>query len=376
MPKICAKKTIYRLTDRVAGVIDREWHATKPAGTVAGSTTAAGRAFRLCHDFSLPPTTTSVNQNLNLNDTDNTVSELDIQVVDTVIDLTLSATDVWLQFQGGSEGYWAIEAGFCCGPLQLMAELGYQDRIDNLAIVGPVRLPKGGQHKIRAWNIDTGGTNSSHTATYSTDGVNFSSALPAGVFLNQMERTEECRRIPECDPLPEGWFDLPIKRCLSPVVDPLPDPVLNDLVLTPEQVQEIIKDARPDPIDVLPVAWGNATLVQAIIVDRWREPCGFSLSIRARVQQPSGTGWGGLNILPIAGFQQPQIFPVNGYHPSSSPTQIDDPTGQGLTGASPRGPFMTATFGHWSSTRRLYGFFRRDNAIDEYWEFIVRYLEA
>ena len=219
--KSCGTTTIYRLSDRVPGVNDREWHATKPAGTVANSTTAIGRDFRLTHDFSLPTTTVSVNTNINLNDTNNTPQELDIQVVDTVI--TVPEGGVWIQYAGGSEGYWAIEVGYCCGPLQLMAELGYSDREDNQSIVGPVFLPEG-QHAWRGWNIDTGGTNSSHSAQYSLDGTTFTAAIPAGVEFNLEKRVVECQIIQECDPVPEGWQVEQFKDCVPVVVDPLPTP--------------------------------------------------------------------------------------------------------------------------------------------------------
>jgi len=210
---------VYKLSDGTPGVINREWHDTAPTIPIADSTTAAGRAFRLAHDFSLPTTTSSVNTNLNLNDTDNTAGELDVQVLDTVI--TVPAGGIWIRYTGGSEGYWAIEVGFCCGQLQLIDELGYQDRTSNIAEVGPVFLPEG-QHNFRAWNIDSGGTSSAHTVSYSTDGTTFANTLPAGATLTTDKREVECLEVDGCDEIPEGYEICAPKPCTSGPVDPAP----------------------------------------------------------------------------------------------------------------------------------------------------------
>lgn len=210
-----ATRQVYRLAPNdTPGVLNREWHGTKPAVPIAQSTTAVGRDFRLCHDFSLPTTTNTVINTadpLELNDTDNTAVELDIQTLDTIINVP--AGGVWIQYQGGSEGYWAIEVGECCGPLELKDELGYADREDASSIVGPVYLPPG-QHYFRAWNIDSGGTNSSHNAWYSTDGGNtFGPFVPPGVEFSIGKRAVECQTIPVCDETPEGWTDCPPSDC-------------------------------------------------------------------------------------------------------------------------------------------------------------------
>lgn len=212
MGKCCSTKAIWRLAEITEpGILNREWHGTEPAIPISASTTAAGRAFRLGHDFTLPTTTNTIVNDLRLNDTDNTAAELDIQTLETVV--TVPAGGIWLRYTGGSEGYWAIEVGECCGPLVLKDELGYQDREDNAAIVGPVFLPEG-QHYLRIWNIDSGGSNSSHTDQYSTDGTNFSGALPTGVEFSRGKRATECERIPECDSIPEDWSEHPPTDCI------------------------------------------------------------------------------------------------------------------------------------------------------------------
>lgn len=228
----CSTISLYRyapVTD--PGVVDREWHFDEQFGTVAGSTTAAGRALRLGHDFTLPTTTVSVNPEPDLNDTDNTALELDIQVVDTYI--TVPEGGAWIRYAGASEGYWAIEVGYCCGPLQLAAELGYQDREDAQAIVGPVFLPEG-QHVWRGWNIDTGGTNSSHGAQYSADGVTFTGVPFAGLEFSQTKRKIECNPDhPECDPVPDGWSKC-YPTCTGVLLDPFPADTY-----TPEEPRQI-----------------------------------------------------------------------------------------------------------------------------------------
>lgn len=211
---------IYRLAEGESGVRNREWHDTAPVVPISASTTEAGRNFRLSHDFSLPVDTATTLANLNLNDTNNTAGELDIQVLDTVI--TVPVGGIWVRYTGGSEGYWAIEVGQCCGPLELRAELGYSDRLDNTAEVGPVFLPEG-QHNFRAWNIDSGGTNSSHTVSYSTDGTTFTTALPDGTTLTLGKREIECEQHLECDPVPEGWSRCEPTSCGAAPVDPLPE---------------------------------------------------------------------------------------------------------------------------------------------------------
>ena len=210
---------IYRLAEGETGVRNREWHDTAPVVPIADSTTEAGRNFRLAHDFSLPVDTATTITNLNLNDTNDAPAELDIQVLDTVI--TVPSGGIWVHYTGGSEGYWAIEVGFCCNPLQLTHELGYVDRLDNNAEVGAVFLPEG-QHNFRAWNIDSGGTNSSHQVSYSTNGTDFDNNLPDGVTLTLEKRPLICEQHPICDPIPDGWSECEPSACTAPVVDPKP----------------------------------------------------------------------------------------------------------------------------------------------------------
>lgn len=209
------------MSPSVPGVRNRERHDTfetvVPLSTQ--STTANGRAFRLWHDFSLPTTVDTIVQSLALNDTDNTAWEWDIQVLDTYI--TVPAWGIWIRYTWWSEWYRAIEVGECCWPLQLEDELWYSDREDNNQTVWPVFLPEG-QHAFRAWNIDSGGTNSSHIVRYSVDGENFWASLPAWVELSVEKRSVECQEIGVCDTIPEWWSLCYPKLCVQWIVDPDP----------------------------------------------------------------------------------------------------------------------------------------------------------
>lgn len=391
---------VYRLAPNDSpGVINREWHDTAPVVPIPQSTTAAGRNFRLSHDFSLPTTTNTVIGNINLNDTNNTAVELDVQVLDTVI--TVPAGGVWIQYQGGSEGYWAIEVGQCCGPLTLVDELGWADRDSNLAIVGPVFLPEG-QHQWRAWNIDSGGTNSSHAARYSTDGVNFGAAIPAGVEFSTGKRAVECQVIAACDPIPEGWDSCPPPDCLAEPVDPLPSAIVvpNPATAIPVPDNEVDTDIRTgivgvsddyaradhnhpirrqaNPGDPVMTVGGSLVLVNSLILDRWSTEESFSYAYRVQVSQPVGNNWGWINVPNIAGFQRPKISQIGSYRTASTAIQEDNSGGSSGNGAGPRGPFMGGEFHHWSSTQRIYsGYFRRDNPITtSYVEFVVDYLRS
>ena len=134
---------------------------------------------------------------------------------------------------------------------------------------------------------------------------------------------------------------------------------------------------QANPGDPVLTAGGNATLVQSIILDRWSTEETYEYAFRNRVQQDEGTGWGWINVPNIAGFQRPQILPVNGYRFPSTTPQLDGPGGQGGDGAAPRGPVMNMEIGHWSSTQRVYmAYFRREANIDMYSEFVVRYIRT
>ena len=146
-------------------LLNREWQGTAPAGDVFAdpvAATIAGREIRVAHDFNLPMSNTGPQTSLALNDTDNAAAELSIQVLDGFIEVKKSG---WYRYSGGSEGYWAVELGECCGPLNLLVENGGFFPTREMVFY----LPKG-IHQIRIWNIDTAGSNSSATFGYSDDG--------------------------------------------------------------------------------------------------------------------------------------------------------------------------------------------------------------
>lgn len=182
----------YIMTNFLDGdLLSREWHDTKPAlGTDA--TTADGRNFRETHDFSLPVDTATTINNFSLNDTDNTGQELDIQVIDGFITVD---SDMMVRYSGTTEGYWAVELGECCGDLELLAESGGFFTTRTMEFELPA-----GTHRIRLWNIDSGGSNSSAVFGYSTDGgVTYTDDnTPPGIAIGSSKPTEECVKVKVC----------------------------------------------------------------------------------------------------------------------------------------------------------------------------------
>lgn len=382
---------VYRLGPSAApGVRNREWHDTDDAVPVNSSNVPIGRAFRLAHDFSLAPTTETVTATPVVNDTDNTASELDVQVLDTFI--TVPAGGVWLQLAGGSEGYWAVEAGFCCGPLQLVSEHAFRDPAGQ-----PVFFPEG-QHALRIWNIDSGGTNSSQSDLWSTDGGTFSAAIPAGLEFSTVKREWECVMVPQCDPVPEGLsLHAPLPCVSDPfaaaesgggdAIVPLPSdsvPIADnedDTAIRTGLVGASTDYARADhnhPIrrQANPgdpeLVFANLTNLQTLILDRWSTEEWYAYAFRVRVSQEAGTGWGLIRVPGIGGFQVPMLYDVKAYRNPSTTPQDDN----NQFGSSPRGPFMGGEVMHWSSTSAIYlGHFRRDNPLTSvYVQFIAKYI--
>lgn len=183
----CEVFDYYELTNVTGTLRNREWHDTAPTvPNTAG--TEEGRNFRLNHDFSLPTTTDNSQSNLQLNDTDNTPVELDIQVKEGFVIVT---EPMDLRYIDNSEGYWAVELGQCCGELELLAENGGFFAGRNM----PFSLPVG-IHKIRLWNIDSGGSNSSANLQYSTDGgISWvTDNTPPNIQISETKPSQECKQ--------------------------------------------------------------------------------------------------------------------------------------------------------------------------------------
>lgn len=177
-------------------LVSREWHDTAPvtdayAGTVAA--TASGRAFRLGHDFSLPVSTTSIKNNLALNDTNDVAAELDIQVLDGYIQVLEAGM---FRYADASEGYWAVELGECCTPLTLLVENAGFFASRSMEFY----LPKG-VHQIRVWNIDSGGSNSAASFGYSLDGgLTYSNNNnPPNILFGKSKINERCITAKICE---------------------------------------------------------------------------------------------------------------------------------------------------------------------------------
>lgn len=373
-------RCVYRMSTPESWVRNRERQDTKPAGTVANSTTAIGRAFRLWHDFTLPTILDNVINNLNLNDFDNTASELSIQVLDTYI--TVPDWWVWIQYQWGSEWYRAIEVGECCWPLVLKDELWYTDREDNNAIVWPVFLPEW-QHAYRAWNIDTWGTNSSHAVRYSNDWTTFSAVLPTWVELFVKKREVEMMEIWILDEIPEWWTVCYPKQCSPVIIDP--EPV--------EEVEEIdLSNYLECPWDLPAFTTPTFTATQWEItqqIDMTQESadyyvlnddCEFKAVheryVRVRFQTSNLNTWNFITIPSVAWYKTPKIIVAWTYRQSGNPND-DDLVTANEPWAMPDAPYMWQEATEWSSTQRVYfGQFNNKDAESVYRAMIcVKYQE-
>ena len=134
---------------------------------------------------------------------------------------------------------------------------------------------------------------------------------------------------------------------------------------------------QANPGDPVITAGGSFAIVNSIIMDRWPEEDAYAWAFSVRVTQPAGVSWGFLSVPTIPGFRQPQFLDIGTYRWPATAPQTDDAAGAGGVGAAPRGAFMSKEVNHWRSTRRLYGaYLRRDNQIDMYVDFVVRFIRA
>ena len=179
------------------GLRNREWHDTEPAVSPFPTDAEAGRNFRLNHDFSLIPDTDNIQNDLGLNDTNNTAAELDIQVKQGYV---IVEDQIAARYAGASEGYWAVEIGYCCGAWSLVAESGGFSPDREMLFTIPQ-----GIHAIRIWNIDSGGSNSSATFSYSLDGITYiNDNTPPGIELSQTKPKQTCEDAYICN---GTWYE-------------------------------------------------------------------------------------------------------------------------------------------------------------------------
>ncbi len=199
---------------------------------------------------------------------------------------------------------------------------------------------------------------------------------------------------PACDDIPEGWQIEPLAECCQPAytapggidedavqalidasaltistVTPIPDNEADTAIRTGfAGVTGDVADAGHNH-PIVPQehpAWpgvavnANATLLQEVVLDGNRSTEEWiEYEVRVRVSVDAGTGWPIITFPSIAGYRQPILTVTNTYRNPSTTFQDDD----GSFGAAPRGPYMGIEWSHWSSTRSIYGPFRRDNDI-------------
>lgn len=184
--------TLFTMSGIDGQLRNREWETTQSAfPTTAG--TAEGRSVREAHDFSLPTTVDSLVSSIALNDTNNIAGLLDIQVIE---DYVVVSQPVIGEYFGSSEGYWAFELGACCGDLELLAESGGFNATRTMRFEIPA-----GVHKIRIWNIDSAGSNSSATFRYSVDGgaTFITDNTPPMIKFSTVKPEEKCVQVKVCE---------------------------------------------------------------------------------------------------------------------------------------------------------------------------------
>lgn len=219
---------------------NREWHDTEPVAPLTGGTDA-GREFRLNHDFSLPTTTDNNQTTFIIDDTNNTASELDIQVIEGYITVT---EQINARYSNSSEGYWAVELGQCCSSeLTLLNENGGFFSGREMRFTLPV-----GTHYIRIWNIDSGGSNSSATFGYTNNNgltwVNTNS--PPNVTLSETKPIQECLTGYLCGGVYYENDKTTIVNYTQEIAKPIICIAANNDARRDELLQEILD--KPDPV--------------------------------------------------------------------------------------------------------------------------------
>lgn len=182
----CAVVDYYEIEGITGTLRNREWSGVFT--TTNQYTTENGRARREAHDFTLPPDVDNTSTNLNLNDTDNTGGVGDIQIREGFIVVDEGA---YYRYTTNSEGYYAFELGVCGGELALLSELGKGVGVNT----DPHFFIPKGIHRVRVWNVDTGGSNSNWTLQKSING-NWANAV---VSVSETEPTQTCKQGFICD---------------------------------------------------------------------------------------------------------------------------------------------------------------------------------
>ena len=203
---------MYQLND-VSGVLrNREWEIGP--GQPGFMSVPAGEAIRTSFDESQATSVAGTWSSLQVNDTNNAADVQDVQIIDgyVVVD---EAIDV--RWFSSSAGYFALEVGECCGPLDLKVEGATQegtvDPTDSYSFTP-------GIHAIKMWNIDErAGT--ARNAEYSLDGGStwIADNTPPGIAFSDVKPAEACIPIVKC--IPSGA-----------IVNPLTDEAVDPATLT------------------------------------------------------------------------------------------------------------------------------------------------
>lgn len=357
-----------------------------------------------------PPNVTGVNNATNINDSNSGLASARYGIIDGWIYLPEGTTN--LRDNNGNTGeYGMVLTAPCCASI-LTEQAGGNHTVNtsggDRTLMDSVPASEGWLY-IYSPQSDSGAANGLDLE-YSVNGgaswLNVAIKQPTAPLVECMEHSS-------CDPIPDGWQLKPLKECcqaiyqdnsgisVAEVIALVPNPcnVGGDLVSdnnhsdgdwsrvgdagTSEEFSRcdhkhpIVRIPNPgDPI-IGYTSPSGSTISAQLILDRWSTEEWYAYKYRVQVSnmQP-GNNWSFLTIPNIAGFQRPIITGIGNYRNGSGMPQNDDNSGNGGSGAAPRGPYMGKEWHEWSSTQRLYfGYFRRDNVLgNQFVEFVVKYV--
>ena len=185
--------TVWSLSELTGTLRSRDWDlGPRPTSFMS---VESGKAIRENFDFTAATTIDQDWNTIHVDDTNSSGTIQDAQVVEGFIKVD---QPMMLRWASGSAGYFALELGKCCGPLELVLEGATAEASVNPT--SPISISPG-IHAIRMWNIDDW-TNTARTAQYSLDGgVTWTSDnTPPGIERTRVEPQETCKQIKVCKP--------------------------------------------------------------------------------------------------------------------------------------------------------------------------------
>ena len=197
---------MFQLDGLTGDLLNREWNI----GPIQYNniTVAAGQAVIDGFDFTVTPDVQGSWGTLDVNDSNNSNSEQDAQIISGYI---VVDKPTMIRYSGASLGYINFLLGKCCGPLETIIEGASGDGTANPT---PTAVLPAGIHEVMIWNIDDF-VNTSRVFETSIDGGLTWVASDEGISFSQEKPEEVCVPVVEC--VPSGLL-------LNALTDELIDP--------------------------------------------------------------------------------------------------------------------------------------------------------